>query len=377
MAFNLSLKSSILKHLVSDRPFEPKSKNNWVLIRLCAALAVIYGHSFGMFEMPGHQDMTIKWLTKGITYSGQIAVVVFFFLSGALVTGSLLNSKPIAFLVKRVSRILPGLLLCLVISAFATLFLFPNVLFGDVLRYIVANLLNTFNVGQFPSIGGSVLWEIPKAFNGHNYKALNGSLWTLPQEFRLYFFIFLISMISSNLTKQRFLGINLLILFLLLRAPGTVPWIGASDALLGNQDAVINSIFFLVGSSFYLLEIDRLKSGIHLLISILLYLLWLSFKETHLLFFTSIVFFALFVAKIPKLYQFKLPGDYSYGVYLYGWPAGQFLYVILPNLSPEVSFAYTSLIALFFAIPSWHLVEKRTLNKAKRWLSSRVRENNV
>ena len=377
MIYKLKFRPNNLRIFIDDRAFDPKSKNNWVLIRLCAALAVIYGHSFGMFEMPGHQDITVRWLTKGITYSGQIAVIIFFFLSGALVTGSLLNSNPIAFLIKRISRLLPGLAFCLVISAFATFVVFPNILFEDILKYICANLLNTFNVGQFPSIGGSVLWEIPGTFDGHKYKALNGSLWTLPQEFRLYFFIFLISMISSKLTKRRFLGINFLILFLLLRAPITVPWIGSSDGLLGNQDAVINSIFFLIGSCFYMLEIDRLKSGMHLVISILLYMLWLSFKETHLLFFAAVVFFTLFTAKVAKLYFLKLPGDYSYGVYLYGWPAGQFLYAISPNLNPEAAFVYTSLLALLFAIPSWHFVEKRTLNSVKRQLSSFASKNNV
>ena len=58
--------------------FDSKN-NNWTTIRLIAAIAVIYGHSFGMFDHKESTDWTISNISRGITYSGQMAVIVFFF----------------------------------------------------------------------------------------------------------------------------------------------------------------------------------------------------------------------------------------------------------------------------------------------------------
>lgn len=356
---------------LGNRTFEIQSKNNWTLIRLLAAIGVIYGHSFGMFPKSGHQDITIKWITHGITYSGQIAVIIFFFLSGAIVSGSLFRSSPITFLIKRIARLLPGLSVCLVVTVSVSYLIFSQVSPIYLLKYVVFNILNTFNIGQFPHIGGSFLWEVPGVFTNHPYKAINGSLWTLPQEFRLYFFIFMISILLSQFSKRQFLAVNTLVIFFLFNSASVVPWIGSNDALLGNQDAVINSIFFLIGSSFYLIEVDRLKSPYLLLASTFLYFLWLSMKDIQTLFFLSIIFFVMFLSKISVLQSLKLSGDYSYGVYLYGWPTGQFLYHFSPTLIPEVAFMLTSIIAILIAIPSWHLVESKVLNIVKNRLSTR------
>ena len=365
MLFSRNYNVAFFKRIIGQRTFDPKSKNNWLQVRLIAAIAVIYGHSFGMFPKAHHQDFTIKWIAHGITYSGQIAVIIFFFLSGAVVSGSLLCSTPFSFLVKRISRILPALLACLIISSLFTFVIFPRIHTRDILKYVVLNLLNIFNVGQLPLIGGSILFNVPGAFNNNVYKALNGSLWTLPQEFRLYFFIFLISVVSSRFSKRQFLAINFLTLFLLLHSPSNVPWIGSSDALLGNENAVINSIFFLIGSSFYILEADRLRSFAQLFLSFLFYSFWLGQRETHILFFISIIFFVMFLAKVAPLDHLRLPGDYSYGVYLYGWPAGQFLFHFFPHLIPEYAFFFTAIIALGLAIPSWHFLEAVVLNTVR------------
>lgn len=355
--------------LLDSRSFDLNAKTNWVLIRLIAAVAVIYGHSFGMFRMDDHQDMTIKWIAHGITYSGDMAVIVFFFISGAVVSNSLLNSSPISFLLKRITRLLPGLLFCLILTSFITICLFPSIGLINPLKYIVLNILNTFNVGQMPNMGGISLFEIPGAFVDHNYKAVNGSLWTLPQEFRLYFVITIASLLSSKFGRKQFLGVNVLILFMLLRSPSLVPLIGDNVAMLGNKDAVRNSIFFILGSLFYLMEIDRLKSYALGIIGFAIYFIWFQMQNHHLIFFLSIIFLATSASKIKRLNRINLPGDYSYGVYLYGWPAGQILFFFYPSLSPEQACIFTILIALVFAIPSWHFIEKPSINFVKKKLN--------
>ena len=353
---------------LDTRSFDLNAKTNWVLIRLVAAIAVIYGHSFGMFRMVGHQDITIKWIAHGITYSGEIAVIVFFFMSGAVVSGSLLNSRPTSFLVKRITRLLPGLLICLILTSLITISLFPSIGFLNPVKYVVLNILNTFNVGQLPSMGGISLFEIPGAFVDHNYVAVNGSLWTLPQEFRLYFVILIASLFSSKFGKRQFLGTNIFLLFMLIHSPSLVPLIGKDVAMLGNKDAVMNSIFFIVGSIVYIIEIDRLKSYILAIFGLGIYISWLNMQNRHLIFFLAIVFLVTGVSKLKPLTKINLPGDYSYGIYLYGWPSGQILFFFCPTLSPELACVYSIFIALFFAVPSWHFVEKPCLQFVKKKL---------
>lgn len=87
-------------------------ENNLTLVRLVAALAVIHGHSFALVHISGQSD-PIARLMSGYTYSGSIAVDIFFALSGFLVARSYYYSPSIINWIKqRVFRIYPGLYVC-------------------------------------------------------------------------------------------------------------------------------------------------------------------------------------------------------------------------------------------------------------------------
>ncbi|MBF9060907.1 hypothetical protein HKCCSP123_17125, partial [Rhodobacterales bacterium HKCCSP123] len=59
----------------------------------------------------------------------------------------------------------------------------------------------------------------------------------------------------------------------------------------------------------------------------------------------------------------RLPGDISYGVYIYGWPVAQVIVHLAPGIGP-IALAATSLAAtLPFALASWHLVERPALSR--------------
>jgi len=72
--------------------FKDANSNNFDLVRLIAAVMVIYGHSFAISPKVGHSDLIVR-ATAGIAQSGSVAVAVFFFLSGALVTRSMVESS--------------------------------------------------------------------------------------------------------------------------------------------------------------------------------------------------------------------------------------------------------------------------------------------
>src|ERR1700754_722361 len=94
-----------------------RENNNFNLIRLLASLLVIFGHSFYLFPTNGYHE-PISGLFKG-DYTGSIAVYIFFFLSGIFIVASFVNSKTFfRFIIMRVFRIYPALIICNIITVF-------------------------------------------------------------------------------------------------------------------------------------------------------------------------------------------------------------------------------------------------------------------
>jgi hypothetical protein len=92
--------------------------DNFLLLRALAASLVIYGHSYAMVPSGGPPEL-FSWLGWGV-YSGQIAVDLFFAISGFLITGSFLRRHALfEFLWARALRIYPAYLFCLLLCTFA------------------------------------------------------------------------------------------------------------------------------------------------------------------------------------------------------------------------------------------------------------------
>lgn len=345
----------VAKLLLKEDVFSSKN-NNWGLIRFIAAFTVIYGHSFGMFNRVRSNDWTISHIALGSTYSGQMAVIVFFFLSGALVTKSLVTSRnAFEYIAKRISRLMPGLGLCLLIS-------------GLVISPILGNNPSLRNI--FNYINGNI-WLITNnfyiegVFSNHRFKAINGSLWTLPNEMRLYFVLFIFGLIFAKVTREKIVGLLLVLLFFLYFSPETTPLIGSNIALMGNGLFVINSMFFVLGGIIWSMQLGRIRGEIYLFISILLYTYFRFHPERQYFIFLSLVTFSMFVANFKPLFIFAPKHDYSYGIYLYGWISGQIVVSLYPRLNWSLSLFLNMLLSLLFAAISWHLVEKPSLNFVK------------
>ena len=155
--------------------------NNFNLIRIIAALAVLVTHSFAVAIGSGDAEPFRGSL--GMTM-GSIAVDVFFITSGFLVTSSLLNRQStIEFVWARVLRIFPALLAMLLLTVFALgVFLTSlpiSAYFSLPMTYIYLAKNATLLMG--------VAYNLPGVFDSNPYKsAVNGSLWTMPHEVRMY-----------------------------------------------------------------------------------------------------------------------------------------------------------------------------------------------
>src|SRR6187551_1901956 len=93
--------------------FLNKENNNLDLIRILLASTVILGHTIAINGQTSYWIDPINYFFP-ITYSGALAVKIFFFISGLVVTNSFLNKNSLTyFIISRIFRIMPALLFLL------------------------------------------------------------------------------------------------------------------------------------------------------------------------------------------------------------------------------------------------------------------------
>ncbi len=167
-------------------------KDNFLLIRLVAATLVIYGHGFALAALgSGQRDFFTQYL--GYRYSGDVAVAVFFLISGFLVAGSLERSKSIVrFALARAMRLFPGLWVCVLVCA---LVMGPLITVQSQADYWSSPQTWTY-VWSNASLA-EIQWLLPGVFEGNRYSpAVNGSLWTLPIEGSMYLYMGLLGLLG-------------------------------------------------------------------------------------------------------------------------------------------------------------------------------------
>lgn len=331
----------------------PRGANNYDLLRLLLALAVIFGHSGAL--NPGHAYRDpVAWLI-GFDYSGGVAVKAFFFLSGLFVTDSIVSRRSaLRFAVLRAARIFPGLCACLLLCVCAVGPLFTELPLAEYARnpltpsYVTANLSLT-----------DLQWRLPGVFADSQY-GLNGSLWTLPVEVRLYGCILLLHGLGALATRTTAsLAIGL--------AGGLVIW--HPDLPYGGSDAQGPTLCFILGVA---CAVHKRSLPVHPAVVLGLWACAAAAWRTRWL--PAMVYPALFHSllyafQLPVLRRLRLPGDYSYGVYIYGFVVQQVFANLFPAAHPLANAAVCMPVATGIAALSWHWVEKPALASAHRFLT--------
>jgi peptidoglycan/LPS O-acetylase OafA/YrhL len=328
--------------------------NNLTFIRLMAALAVIYGHTTAI--VPG---ATPDWIvvTTGYAFAGGVAVDLFFLISGFLVTASILNSGVKNYVVSRALRIYPALWVNLILVTFViggivtTLPLSEYLVSPEVWAYF-KGLALTYKGGFF----------LPGVFTQNANQAVNGSIWSVVIEVWLY--VAVLGFYLFGLMRSRALFNTLFfVMIVAIWSDKTLVPTALSGATLLHV-----SLFFYIGSFLYMNRESIPVSPYFMLIALFLAGITLNtdrFAFGYILllmtFFCSASFFKQF-AWMDKW------GDYSYGVYLYGWPAQQFTAWAFPGFSGAQNCITSMTIALICGIASWHLIEKKALRLKKHFV---------
>jgi peptidoglycan/LPS O-acetylase OafA/YrhL len=335
--------------------------NNFNLLRFAAALLVMYSHSFALaWDKTAVEPLAA--ITDGALNFGKLGVEIFFVISGFLVTGSLLQRQSIlGFCWARILRIYPALLAAVLFCVFTVGVVFTTL---PPEQYLTDPQLKAF------IIVNSSLWdsyyELPGVFVDNPYKkAVNGSLWTLPYEIRMY-----IALGCLWIFSRRFFGTLVamaaaiaIITHLILVGLHGKPTELAHIARLGS--------FFALGSLFYVLrERIPLSTGLFC-VSLLL----MSAVAIDPLFYPlrliGLPYAALFLAYVPNgpIRAFNRLGDYSYGLYIYAFPIQQSVAALWKGVQPYPLFGVSFAISLLLATLSWHWLEHPALRlkAAYRW----------
>jgi peptidoglycan/LPS O-acetylase OafA/YrhL len=326
-------------------------EDNFLLLRFLAAALVIYGHAYAIMVEKGPPELFIAlgWPT----YSGAIAVDLFFATSGFLVTGSFLRRRNVlVFLWARALRLLPAYAACVVLSAFVLGALYTQLPVHDYLHHPDTRAYPWMNL-QF---GVDLRWELPGVFTDNPRRAtVNGSLWTLPAEVRMYLWVAILGMLGI-LTRRAYA--TFMIVALLIAGyfvPDGIP-------LVPFEGFVHICAMFAFGALAYVWR-DRIP--VHGGIAVVLALAcWLS-NGTRMqppLFALAELAFTFWFAYRLRWHGFNRVGDYSYGMYLWGFPCQQIVAHHLPGIAPLANAALSLPLAIALGIVSWRVIEKPALS---------------
>lgn len=324
--------------------------NNLNLIRLLAAFAVIYGHASAITGR-GPNDIFLELV--GYKFIGGVAVDVFFVISGYLITQSAMSNNGLVYYsVSRVLRIYPALIVCIFLSVFVL-----GVVFTSDPEYVQS--AQTWNYLWANSSAYSTEYFLPGVFVDLHSKAVNGSLWSLAVEVRLYLIILILAVLG--VFKSRALFNSMFFFSIVIGYLRPEFW----KFLFAYENHIHVAMMFVIGSFFY---INR--SNIYINAGILLFLMFFaasqhgtpSFGVAYAILLPYLVFYVAFA---PGAQWFNQFGDYSYGVYLYGWISQQLVIMLVPESSNLFLTLLSSLLAFFLAVCSWHFIEKPAINWRK------------
>jgi peptidoglycan/LPS O-acetylase OafA/YrhL len=330
-----------------------RRQDNFGLLRLGAALAVLVSHAFGL---TGRADPLRAISSESLADS---AVSVFFAISGFLVVGSWTRDPHLMrFAGRRVKRIWPGLIVAVLFTAFVAGPVFTHLSLRDYLGspgtrdWVVAKLLmQTGNV-------------LPGLFTSNPMHIANGSLWTLPVEVKAYVLVAVLG-IAGLLRRRWFVWAAWVVCVegvVLLAASGSASAIG-----LWPREIFLFAVF-LGGAVLYM---ERERVPLRGTLAAALIAAWFLARGTLIeipmgaaAFPYGCLWFAYRTR--PVLSRFFERTDLSYGVYLYAYPVEQGIRAALgSSAGPALTIGLAVPISAALAFASWRFVESPWLKRRR------------
>ncbi|MCB8822088.1 acyltransferase family protein [Microvirga rosea] len=354
-----------LPSLVTDAPTLStamgQERNNFTLIRLLLALAVVVSHAFSVTTGEVMDEPLAAW--TGFTL-GEHAVNGFFAISGFLVTMSFDRRGWRDYVIARSLRITPGLIVATLIVALVLGGLMTRL---PLMEYLTSDSLRRFIGATLTSFKSNI--ALPGVFVGNPFQFPMGTVWTLKYEVLCYVGVLGLGLVGLVRFRPAALalvaGLAMALLVLDLIRP-TAP--------KGLETALRLPLIFAFGGALYVWRNRARLSGFLLLFLVVATgLAHGTFLYKTLLFVTSaygVIWLAL--APVATRWSWEPDADLSYGTYLYGWPVQQALHAVFPTAAAIVLLGPSLVITLVVAALSWYGVEKPALSLKAKALGRRT-----
>jgi len=214
------------------------------------------------------------------------------------------------------------------------------------------------------TVVAGVAYNLPGVFAGNPFKsAVNGSLWSLPYEIRMYA-ILAVAWAAFRLTKRGSISAFGAVIVALAVAAGVI--VVARHFYRPSDDQFATLFFmFFSGAAFYVLRehITLSRPRFWLCLIALLSSAMVDRHTFFVVYVLTIAYTVLYVAYVPSglIRRYNQVGDYSYGVYIYAFPVQQSVAALVPGVSVLSLLVISAFVTLLFAAISWHLLERRAL----------------
>jgi peptidoglycan/LPS O-acetylase OafA/YrhL len=329
-------------------------QNNYDFLRLFAAVCIMFTHSFDLLDKNKYELARV--ISNGRINFSFIGLSIFFSISGYLIAKSAERSSGIKnYLWKRILRIQP---LLIVTCLLTVLVMGPAYTSLSIRDYLLNSNTWTYFRNILPVFG--LQFTLPGVFlNDVAEPGVNGSLWTLIVEERLYLLVCIFFLFYRNRFMFLFsLIIPINILYLVNRfyfTSSVIPYL--------NSGAFFYALIFLNASALYFLRINFSKHLFgYIIVSVGMILIGMSFPSLSFIYFFSIPFLINSIAQVKgALNKTGKYGDFTYGIYVFAFPIQQMLISSKIATKPYQLFLYSIILVVPLAITSWHLIEKKSL----------------
>ena len=324
-------------------------------LRIGLALSILSWHSIVTSYGPEVQD---QLLASPWRLAIGPLLPMFFALSGFLVAGSLQRNTIPTFLGLRILRIVPALAVEVFLSALVLGPLLTTLALGEYFS-------DTRFLTYFLNVGGYVHYFLPGMFEHNPFPHyVNGQLWTIPFELDCYVLLAVLAIMGvcrrapalaiATLALQFFWTGNAAVA---AYAQGEWPTVGS---IVPGPVLILS---FLAGVTLYVLG-DRIPARLPLAAMALVLTaigLAVPFGDYFIAFPIAYLTATIGLLNPPK-WSLVRWGDYSYGVFLYGFPIQQFAASLGPSFQHwYIDLAISLPLTLALAALSWTIVEKPLL----------------
>ena len=282
------------------------SRNNFDALRLIGAFLVLISHQFALSG---------RWEPRfvGDHSFGNLGVLIFFSISGYLVTSSWLKDPNILrFAARRTLRVVPALCVSMPLTW---------------------AVIATLGLTGFP--------DNPRHLT-------NGSLWTIKYEVGCYALL----LVAGVATRRSSIVL----------AAGISGYFALSGLQSSETILAYFGLFFVAGS--LLRAYPYLRTHLPTLLFLVMGYALIHVHQTKLglAFVVPPLTIAIGLRSWPGLRDISKIGDLSYGIYIYAWPVQQIGVALMGRRTSYLELLSISVpVTLALATASWHFVEKKAL----------------